>query len=68
MHDQVGQNGFENSDKDQIMQRDDLDYSSVWDRSRSPRYSNKGERQGEQRNPENETGTRSTKPIHFRDM
>ena len=33
MHDQVGQNEFEN----QIIQEDDLDYSSVWDRSRSPR-------------------------------
>ena len=36
MHDQVGQNEFENSDQDQIMQEDDPDYSSVRDRSRSP--------------------------------
>ena len=32
MHDQVGQNEFENSDQDQIMQ----DYISVRGRSRSP--------------------------------
>ena len=37
MHDLVGQNEFENSDEDQIMQEDDLDYSSVRDRSRSPK-------------------------------
>ena len=29
MHDQVGQSEFENSDEDQIMQDDDLDYSSM---------------------------------------
>ena len=39
MPDQVGQSEFENSDEDQIMQ-DDLGYSSVWDRSRSPRERN----------------------------
>ena len=57
MPDQVGQNEFENSDEDQIMQEDDLDYSSVRDRSRSPRKRNTGERQGEQSNLENETIT-----------
>ena len=51
MHDQVGQNEFENSNEDQIMQEDDLDYSSVRDRSISPRERNTGERQGEQSNP-----------------
>ena len=72
MNDQKGQNEFENSREDQIMQEDDLDYSSVRDRSRSPRERNTGERQGEQSNPENETITRSTRPtrgirhIHFR--
>ena len=40
MHDQVGLSEFENLDEDQIMQEDDLDYSSVWDRSRSPRERN----------------------------
>ena len=44
MHDQVGQNEFENSDDDQIMQEDDPDYSSVWVRSKSPRERNTGER------------------------
>ena len=63
MHDQVGQNEFENSDEDQIMQEDGLDYSSVRDRSRSPRERNTGERQAEQSNPENETITRSTRPT-----
>ena len=29
MHDQVGQNEFESSDEDQIMQEDDINYSSV---------------------------------------
>ena len=29
MHDQVGQSKFENSDEDQIMQEDDLDYNSM---------------------------------------
>ena len=43
MHDQVGQNELENSDEDQIMQEDNLDYSSVRDRSRSPRERNIGE-------------------------
>ena len=37
---------LENSDEDQIMQ-DDSDYSSVWDRSRSPKERNSVERQGE---------------------
>ena len=37
MHDQVSQNEFENTDEDQTMQEDDLDYSSVRVRSRSPR-------------------------------
>ena len=32
MHDQVGQSDFENSDEDQIMQEDDVDFSSVRDR------------------------------------
>ena len=64
INDQVGQNVFENSDEDQIMQEDDLDYNSVWDRSRSPRERNTGERQGEGSNPENETITRrGTKPA-----
>ena len=40
MHDQVGKSEFENSDEDQIMQENDLDYSSVRDRSRSPRERN----------------------------
>ena len=40
MHDHVGQNEFENSDEDQIMHKDDLDYSSVQDRSRSPKERN----------------------------
>ena len=74
MHDQVGQNEFENPDEDQLMQEDDLDYSSVWDRSRFPRERNTGEKQGEQTNPKNETITRSTiltrgiRPIGFREM
>ena len=73
MHDQVGQNEFENSDEDQIMQEGNPDYSLVQDWSRSPRERNTGERQGEQSNPENETitwrstkPTRGIKPIHFR--
>ena len=37
MHDQVGQSEFENSDEDQIMHEDNLGYSSVRDRYRSPR-------------------------------
>ena len=53
----MGQSEFENLDEDQIMQEDDLDYSSVQDRSRSPRERNMGERQGEVSNPENETIT-----------
>ena len=74
MHDQVGQNEFENSDDDQTMQEDDLYYTSVRDRSRSPREINTGERHGGQSNPENETITRSTRPtrgirpIRFREM
>ena len=36
----MGQNEFENSDEDKIMQEDDLDYSSVQDKSRSPRERN----------------------------
>ena len=75
MHDQVGQNVFENPDEDQIMQEDDLDYSSVRDRSRSPRERNTGKRQGEQSNLENITITRrrtkptwGMKPIRFREM
>ena len=74
MHDQVGQNEIENSDEDQIMQENNLDYSSVQDRSRSPRKRNTVERQGEQSNPENETTTRSTRStrdirhIRFRKM
>ena len=52
MHNHVGQSEFENSDEDQIMQ-DVLDYSSVRDRSRSPRERNTRERQGEKSNPEN---------------
>ena len=47
MYDQVDQNEFENSDEDQIMQDNDPGYNSVWDRSRSPRERNAGERQGE---------------------
>ena len=47
MHDQVGQSDFENLDEDQMMQEDDLDYSSVRDRSRPPQERNTGERQGE---------------------
>ena len=46
MHDQ---SDFENSDEDQIIQEDDLDYNSVRDRSRSPRERNTGE----QNNSEN---------------
>ena len=63
MHDQEGQNEFENSDEDQIMQEDDLDYSSVRDRYRSHRERNKGVKQGEQSNLENETVTRSRRPT-----
>ena len=57
IHNQVGQNKFENSIEDQIIQEDDLDYSSVRDRSKYPTERNTGERQGEQSNPENETIT-----------
>ena len=73
MHD-LGQREFENSNEDQIMQEDDPDYSSVQDRSRSPRERNTGKKPGEQSNPENETITRSTiltrgvKPICFWEM
>ena len=63
MQDQVCQNEFENSDEYQIMQEDDLDYSSVQDRSRSPRERNTEERR-EQNKPEDETITRrSTRPT-----
>ena len=41
----MGQNKFENSDEDQIMQNDDPDYSLVQDRSGSPRERNMEERQ-----------------------
>ena len=34
MHDQVGQSEFENSDEDQIIQKDNFDYSSEQDRYR----------------------------------
>ena len=34
MHDQVDRNKFENSDEDQIMQKDVLDYSSVQERNK----------------------------------
>ena len=44
MHDQVGQNEFEDSDEDQIKQEDDLHYCSVQDRSRFPRERNTRER------------------------
>ena len=56
------------------MQEDDLDYSSLWYRSRFPRERNTEERQGELSNAENETIIRSTKPtegirpISFREM
>ena len=53
MHDQVGQNQFENLEEDQTMQEDDPGYSSVQDRSRCPRERNTGERQGERSNSEN---------------
>ena len=62
MHDQMGQSDFKNLDEDQIMQEDNLDYSSVWDRSISQRK-NTGERQWEQSNPGNETISRSTRPT-----
>ena len=74
MHNQVGQSEFENSDEDQIMQEDELDYGSERDRSRSPRVKNSRDRQGEQSNPENETITRSIRttrgirPIRFCEM
>ena len=71
----MGHSEFENSDGDQIMQEDDLDFSLVWNRSRSPRERNTGKRQREQSNPENETITRSStiptwgiKPIYFREI
>ena len=57
MHDQVSQSEFEDSDEDQIMQEDNLDYNTVRDRSRSTSERNTGERLGEQSNPENETIT-----------
>ena len=64
MHDKVGQSDFENSE-DQIMQEDDLDYSSVWGRFWSLRERNTGERRGEQKDPENERPVRGIKPIRF---
>lgn len=45
MQDQVGQNEFESSDEDQIMQENAYDYSLARDRSRSPRERNTGERE-----------------------
>ena len=63
MHDQVDKNEFENLGRDQIMEADDLDYSSVRDRSRSSRERNTRERQGEESISENETITRSTRPT-----
>ena len=45
MHDQVDQGEFENSDEDQIMQEDVLDYSSERDRYRTPSERNTEERQ-----------------------
>ena len=75
MHDQVGQNESENSDEDQIIQEDDLEYSLVLDRFKSSKERNTRERQGEQSNPENETitrrstrPTRGIRPICFREM
>ena len=47
----MGQNEFENSDENQTMQEDDLDYSSLRDSSRSPWEINTREKQGEQSNP-----------------
>ena len=74
MHDQVDQGEFENSNEDQIMQ-DNLDYSSVWDRSRYPMKRNTGERQGDESNPENKAitrrctrPTRGIRPTRFREM
>ena len=61
MHDHVGQSEFENSDEDQIMKEDNLDYGSVQDRSRSLRKRNTRERRGEKSNPENETITRKSR-------
>ena len=55
MNDLVGQNKFENSDEDQIMQNDDPGYNLVQDRSGSPRERNMEERQAEQSNPENQS-------------
>ena len=63
IHDPVGQNEFENSDENQIMQEDALDYCSVRDTSRSPWERNTVERQGEQSNPENEK-----KSLEVRDL
>ena len=40
MNDQEGQNELKKSDEDQIMQEDNLDYSLVWDRSKSSRERN----------------------------
>ena len=63
MYNQVDQSEFENSDEDQIMQEDNLDYSLMQNRSRSPRERNTGKRQGERSIPENETIIRSTRPT-----
>ena len=61
MHDQVGLNEFEKSDENKMIQKDDLNYSLVGDRSLSARERNTREGQGEQSNPENRTITqRST--------
>ena len=57
MHNQVGRNYFENMDEDQIMKEDYPDFSTVWDKSRSPRERNTRERQREQVNSTNETST-----------
>ena len=51
MQDHVDQSEFENLDEDQIMQGNDFDYSSVRNRSRSPRERNTWNRQGEQSIP-----------------
>ena len=72
MDDQLGQNEFENSNEDQMIQEADPDYSIERDKSRSPRGR---KRQEEQSNPENETitrrstrATRGIKPKRFREM
>ena len=62
MHDQRGQNQFENSGEDQIM-LEDPDYSLGRDGSVCPRERNTGKRQGGQNNHENEIITRSTRIL-----